>query len=227
MPNVPDQPRANKSLVRRALSRSRRAAGSALRTGVVKVRDRAFDAGGPLVSQFGERVGDLVDAASTRLLESDEAASQLAFFVESIAAEVDREAVLALVLKRNLLLDGTVLGLISPVLSGERELGIDSDKLESAVGTLATLLHELACLRDDAPPPPAGLLAFQHLEALADRAPDLPTDALAPYLKLELADEEIGTFVLTSYSLFLQTFLLRSTVQMAAKLATPLLPETT
>lgn len=227
MPNVPDQPSANKSLVRRALSRSRRAAGSALRTGVVKARERAFDASGPLVAQLGERVGDLVDAASTRMLESDEAASQLAFFVESIATEVEREAVLALVLKRNLLLDGTVLSLIAPVLNGDRELGIDADKLEKAVGTLATLLHELACLRDDAPAPPAGLRPDQHLEALADRAPDLPTDALAPYLRRELADDEIGAFVLTSYSLFLQTFLLRSTVQMAAKLATPLLPETT
>jgi hypothetical protein len=180
-----------------------------------------------LVAQLGERVGDLVDAASTRILESDEAASQLAFFVESIAVEVEREAVLALVLKRNLLLDGTVLGLISPVLSGERELGLDPAKLEKAVSTLATLLHELACLRDDAPQPPADLLPYERLEALAERAPDLPTDALAPYLRLELADEEIGTFVLTSYSLFLQTFLLRSTVQMAAKLATPLLPEAT
>lgn len=224
MPYDPDQRQNQRGLVRRALWRTRRAAGAAVRSGLTRASARAFESGGPLVAQMTGRVGDMVDAASTRLLATDEAASQLAYFVELIAAEVEREEVVSVVLRRNLLLDGTVLGLISPLLSGERAIGVDPARLAQASETLTFLLQELVTLRSGTPGP-TDATTSERLEWLEEHAPDLPTDALAPFLKMERDPEEVAAFVLSSYSLFLQTFLLRSTVRMAAKLAVPLLPE--
>ena len=224
MPYDPDQSQNQRGLVRRALSKTRRAAGSVVRSGLARASTRAFESGAPLVIQMTGRVGDFVDAASTRLLATDEAASQLAYFVESIAAEVEREEVVSIVLRRNLLLDGTVLSMITPLLSGERTIAIEPDRLAQAATTLTTLLQELVCLRDGCEGPGAAATTKERLEWLEHQAPDLPTDALEPYLRLQRDPEEVGAFVLSSYSLFLQTFLLRSTVRMAAKLAVPLLP---
>lgn len=195
----------------------------AVRSGLTLAGRRTLASGAPMVAQLTERIGDVVDAASTRLLASDGAASQLAFFVESIATDVDREAVVALVLRRNLLLDGTMLSIIGPILGGSSELSLDDTKLEAAADTLSLLLQELVCLRDGIEAPDGG----DRVRWLEEHAPDLPTDELAPYLRLERLPEDVASFVLSSYSLFLQTFLLRSTLRMAARLGaiSPFLPE--
>lgn len=175
-------------------------------------------AGTPLALAVGARIGDLVDAASSRLLSDDDAAAELAFAVESIADQVGRDVALGAVLKHNLLLDGTFLGLVSPLLSGQSEIAADPARLRGARATLVTLLEALVRLRDDDDPeqpvPPDDDRIEARFEALRAAAPDLPLDAVAPYLCGHRTDDDTAAFVLGSYSLFLQTFLLRSTVKL-------------
>jgi hypothetical protein len=115
--------------------------------------------------------------------------------------------------------------MITPLLSGERAIAVDPARLADASSTLTILLQELVCLRNGCEGPGGQATTCERLTWLDEVAPDLPTDALAPYLRMERNPEEVGAFILSSYSLFLQTFLLRSTVRMAAKLTAPPLPE--
>lgn len=223
MPNDLHQTKSHRGRVRRALAETRRSAVGAVRAGLRRAGRRTLSEGAPMMAELTSRVGDVIDAASTRLLAADEAASQLAFFVESIASEVDRQSVVGLVLRRNLLLDGTILSMIGPMLGGGSQLTLDDNKLAAAADTLGLLLQELVCLRDGGDVPTDG----DRIGWLSDNAPDLPTDALAPYLRLERPKTEVASFVLSSYSLFLQTFLLRSSLRMAAELGNSSLPDTT
>lgn len=197
----------------------------------LRLASRVAGAGAPLAVGIGARLGDMVDATSTRLLSGDDAAAQLAFAVETIAERVGREEVMALVLRHNLLLDGTFLAMISPVLSGGAEIAADPDRLRQARGTLVTLLESLVAAASGrelptAPPTDDAGIA-ERVDALGHDAPELPLDAVRPYLRGERPPEETAQFVLGSYSLFLQTFLLRSTVKMVPALMRPATPEIT
>ena len=173
-----------------------------------------------MASLVGSRVTDLVDATSSRVLAGDDAAWQLAFLAEAIAATVPREQVVAAVLRRNLLLDGTFLALLRPMLDGGAAPAMDPARLTEARETLVGLLEDLAALRHNpgAARAQAPTTLDQRLDALADIAGDLPTDDLRPFLVGARSDEDVASFILGSYSLFLQTFLLRSTLRMVPNL---------
>ncbi len=198
---------------------------------------RTLHASAPLTVAMAERLGDMVDATSSRVLATDEAAAQLAYFVESIAADVPRERVLAAVLEHNLLLDGTVLKLIRPLLRADSTTPFDADlgahldpaDLDRGRSTLITLLETLVHLRDDAPVErmvDPDLDPVSRLHGLATLAPDLPLDALYPLLSGDRPPQDVARFVMTSYSLFLQTFLLRSTMRLVPQVVNNRLLET-
>ena len=86
------------------------------------------------------RASDAVDDLASRLLAEDEAAAQLAYLVELATAAHGQEAVLAVVLRRNLWLNGTFLKMSEPMLRGREEVVFDAETL--AAGRL-TLLHLL------------------------------------------------------------------------------------
>lgn len=211
MPIIPSSNKSPRGLVRRALDRARVAERSA------DLAQRVFARSAPLATVALDRLGEAVDAMSSRALATDDGASQLAFLVETIAAEHPREEVLAAVLQHNLLLDGTFLSIMRPALAGGDALDLSPATLERARLTVLTLIEALVALREpeadraDASQDPLS----DRLTRLADRADDLPLDALLPILAGERPDDEVAHFIVRSYSLFLQTFLLRSTVRLA------------
>lgn len=194
-------------LLGRAGSRRRRLAG-ALRDRLPVLREPPNASA--LVELVAERAADAIDAMATRLLAEDEAAAQLAFVVEQCAVRSGREEVMAVVLRRNLWLDGTFLRIVEPLLRGEDQPRLDDATLASGRATLLRLLAEVA--------EPGGATPEADDDdawwALFDeRTADLPTDALEPFVRGEVPRDELAAFLVGSYTLFLQTFLLRSTAR--------------
>jgi len=177
------------------------------------VRPLALRLLAPLATRAASRAGAWVDAAASRALAGDEAASQLAYVVEVLASEAGREATIARVLEHNLFLDGTFLAMVRPLLRGETEPTISQADVAKAQRTLATLLESLvgAATPSFTPCVDADDVAARA-RTLAEARPDLPLDALAPFLAGGADDDQVARFVLASYTRFLQTFLARSVV---------------
>lgn len=188
---------------------------------VTALAERTMRSGAPMAALLGDRMVDAVDAAASRLLASDDAAAQLAYVVERLTADVSTDKVVAAVLQHNLLLDGTVLQLIRPLLAGiaapdegTAVPDVSPETLARGRQTLITLLEALQSLRDGDDSATDDLDEAARLMALADKAPDLPLDILAPLLSGARPPDETTQFVLGSYALFLQTFLLRSSLRL-------------
>lgn len=206
--------------LRSTLTRAERAKDTAI--GVVKGAQSAsvtlqqFRDPQQALTELSARAGDLVDVLTSKMLERDEAASELAFVVEEAVRRRGRDAVLRTVLRRNLLLDGTFLRMLEPMLAGGDAPALPRDALDQGRQTLTTLLAE--ALDPNTPAPRANREALSRFAA---SHPDLPMGSLLPALAGELDDEALAGFVFGSYALFLQTFLLRSTVKMMPEMATP------
>ena len=172
---------------------------------------RAGARGEALVALHGP-LRDTVDVVASRLLALDEDASTLALFVESVTAGRDLQNTMGTVLRRNLLLDGTFMAIVEPlVTTGELPDALDEATLDRAAGTLVDLLAELAAV--DAP---EGRDA--RLDAIAD-ASDVPMDTVFAHLRGETPAEDRTRFVALSYVLFLEAWLLRATVDRIGALA--------
>lgn len=198
-----DRARSARERVGRAVDDARNA-----RTALQAMRDPAH-----ALATLGERAGDAIDLLASRMLARDAAAAQLAFLVERAVNERGREAVLRIVLRRNLLLDGTFLQMLEPLLAGGDAPALPRPVLDRGRQTLTTLLVEV--VDPDAAPVEA---TREDLERFANAHPDAPLQDLVPALSGELDDEDLAGFVFGSYALFLQTFLLRSTVRMMPEL---------
>ncbi|MCB9507265.1 MAG: hypothetical protein H6698_08995 [Myxococcales bacterium] len=203
-------------LFRRAAERGIRAAERLGESSLADTVRRATSA--QLAALVSGPLTDLVDAASARLLERDAAAAQLGYLVEAIAARVGRDAALAVVLNQNLLLDGTFLHLVRPALVGGSVGAADPRHVDAGRETLLALLEDLFALyAPTASPPDRSLSAAARVDRLRGVADDLPIDDLAPFLEGTASTEEQLHVILGSYSLFLQTFLVRSVVQLAPR----------
>lgn len=191
---------------RRALSALRGAAG---RTAATLPTAQVLEA-------LAVRASDAVDDLASRLLAEDEAAAQLAYLVELATAAHGHEAVLAVVLRRNLWLDGTFLKMIEPMLRGRETFAFEPETLASGRRTLLQLLVELMDPDATEPAPNDDDACWA---ALVRHEPALPLDRLAPYLHGEVERQALAAFLVGSYTLFLQTFLLRTTVRALPQLA--------
>ena len=113
---VVDRPDSiTRSMLRRATDRSRDVAQGAVRGLVVRSQGAAGALMANVVSQRFEQMADVVAA---RLLQLDDTASRLAVFVEQVSERVGRDAIVPVLLRRNLVLDGTMLSVIEPILQG-------------------------------------------------------------------------------------------------------------
>jgi hypothetical protein len=158
-------------------------------------------------------LGNASDAIATRLLSLDETASLLAIVVERCVSRHGHEAVLRIVLRRNLLLDGSFLGLIDPVLRGGDEIDATPERLLRGRETLTSLLADLASL--DAL---GGVTeARADAESVLDHFVELRGSALESTLLDTAPPSDQVRVLLMSYGLFLESFLLRSAPQMMAE----------
>lgn len=154
----------------------------------------------------GQRAADalhgLADVAATRLLALDDDAARLAMIVERIAAGHDTEDVARLMLRRNLVLDGTFLALLEPLLSGGDLASTPEEVIDRGVDTIALLLAELVALDGFADDRPA-------TEQLAEQLDPHDWDVLGPVLTGQAPLDVRTRFVTLSYALFLESWLLR------------------
>ncbi len=196
-----------RSLLRRAADRSRDVAQDAVRGLVVKSQGATGALMANVVSQRFEQMADVVAA---RLLQLDDTASRLAIFVEQVSERVGRDAILPVILRRNLILDGTMLTMIEPLLQGGGQVRLEPTVRARALRTLTALLSDIATL--DGPPTLheadlPGLLAHPSASVL---------EPLEHVLAGYAPDEETDQFILMSYLLFLQSFMLRTVAGMTA-----------
>lgn len=156
------------------------------------------------------RAREVVDRVADRIAAMDPAAEELAQWTESLVATHGRERVLRAVLLRNMLIDGTFLEFFETLLSGGDPEALPSpEALARArtsclrlVDTLAGIEGEsFASLRASGALPLTG----EHLEGRSD-------------------DAAFHRFCLWSYTLFLQSFLLRSVVETTTELMATLRP---
>lgn len=156
-----------------------------------------------------DRLQTLADVAATRMLALDEAASQLAMVVEDAAQRHPREQLTGILLRRNLLLNGVFLHLLEPMLQGQQALVMDAPTATRARDTLISLLADLAGLDGVGGP------ERDRLDALAAR---FSLDQVLPHLDGQTDDEAFARFCVLSYSLFLQSWMVRAAVQSVAVL---------
>lgn len=166
-----------------------------------------------LLEMVERRLGDLVDATSSRLLALDDEAAQLAFLVEQATEHHGREAVMALVLRHNLLLNGTMLAAIEPLLMGKNTLRTTPEVLDRGRHTLTHLLVDLTLLDEDldadAPPEhPEDRVEWLEEHLFEDRF-----EGIRDHLLGLREPEDTSRFLMGSYMLFLQTFLMRTLVR--------------
>lgn len=161
------------------------------------------DAARALVGQrAAEALHGLADVAASRLLSLDEDAARLAMIVERIAAGHDTEDVARLMLRRNLVLDGTFLAMLEPLFSGGDLTDMPEDVIDRGVDTIALLLAELVALDGFSDDRPAMEQLAEHLD------PD-DWDVLGPVLTGQAPLEDRTRFVTLTYALFLESWLLR------------------
>lgn len=147
----------------------------------------------------------LSDLAATQLLSIDDDAAALALFVEELAKGVERPELLRALLRHNLLLDGTFLRLLGPILTQDESEAPDISGLDDGERTMVVLFNALLDLRDGSTTPPS-----DDVDELIRRAPEL--EPLRSRFDGKGAHEERMRFVVLSYSLFLEAFLLRASV---------------
>ena len=196
-----------RSMLRRATDRSRDVAQSAVRGLVVRSQGAAGALMANVVSQRFEQMADVVAA---RLLQLDDTASRLAVFVEQVSERVGRDAIVPVLLRRNLVLDGTMLSVIEPILQGGGTIQLAPATRAKALATLVALLADIATL--DGPP----ALNDADLHGLLAHPSASVLEPLEHVLAGHAPDEETDQFIMMSYLLFLQSFLLRTVAGMTA-----------
>lgn len=160
---------------------------------------------GALIRQLAGRLGDLADLAASRLLASDDLAAELALLLEELAEDQDRDEVAWMLLRHSPMLDGTLIGLLDPLMrSRGSETAAVLDPALVRRGREA-ILRTIAALHGGFPDAPSGALAERlDAEGLLD-----PFPALRPALLGQLPPDDEARFVLLSYSIFLQSWLMR------------------
>lgn len=173
---------------------------------------------GLLLQRVGDQMEAAADVVASRLLSMDELASRMAFFVEQVSQQVGRQALLPIILRRNLMLDGTFLRLLEPLLAGRNptELTLEPADRARALATLAILLRDIAALADPSIDATDDTTALRQLRESEHEA--VLGDVL-DVLAGERADEESDRFIMFSYLLFLQSHLLRSVAGMTTEIA--------
>lgn len=214
---MPPAPDSRRSRLRRALApvRGLSAAGRAVRAagrvaGTVAGSVARVRRPGDAMLALHEPLRDAVDVVASRLLALDADASILAMYVERVTAGRDVSETMGTVLRRNLLLDGTFMAIVEPlVATGELPDALDAATLGRASDTMTRLLAELAGVDADVDDP---------LAAVAD-ASDVPLDGVLRHLRGESSAEDRTRFVALSYVLFLEAWLLRATVDRIGAIA--------
>lgn len=172
-----------------------------------------------LLRQLSGRLGDLADLAATQLLASDDAAAELAFLMEELTEGREGDDVAWQLLRHSPLLDGTLIGLLDPLMRHRHSAHPpDLDPALVRRGRLA-VGRTLAALHADrtGPGEPEATAEQPDLDSLdeamgLDRFPHL-----AAALRGELNADAEARFVLFSYTLFLQAWLLRHVGHTAAQ----------
>jgi len=194
-------------VLRRATDRSRDLAQDAVRGLVVRSQGAA---GALMANVVSQRFEQLADVAAARLLQLDDTASRLAVFVEQVSERVGRDAIVPVLLRRNLVLDGTMLSVMEPLLQGGGTMQLTPATRAKALATLVALLADIATL--DGPP----ALHDADLHGLLAHPSASVLEPLAYMLAGHAPDEETDQFIMMSYLLFLQSFLLRTVAGMTA-----------
>lgn len=194
-------------LLRRATDRSREVAQDAVRGLVVKSQGAT---GALMANVVSQRVEQMADVVAARLLQLDDTASRLAVFVEQVSERVGRDAILPVILRRNLILDGTMLSIIEPLLQGGGQVRLEPMVRAKALRTLTALLADIATL--DGPP----VLDESDLHGLLAHPSAAVLEPLEHMLAGYAPDEETDQFIMMSYLLFLQSFMLRTVAGMTA-----------
>ncbi len=173
---------------------------------------------GLLLQRVGDQMEAAADVVASRLLAMDELASRMAFFVEQVSMEAGRQALLPIILRRNLMLDGTFLRLLEPLLAGRNptELSLEPADRSRALSTLAVLLRDIAALTDPSIDTSDDSIALQQLRTCAQAA---VLGEVLDVLAGERGDEESDRFIMFSYLVFLQSHLLRSVAGMTTDIA--------
>lgn len=218
---TPPEPR---DLASRLLRRARRLAESArgATATLVPVARAGVDG---LAAIPARRAADLVrstlsqagDVVASRLLALDETAALLAIVVERVVERHGHDAVLRVVLRRNLLLDGSLLALIEPVLRNDGAIDLAPERLARGRETMLHLLADLAALDaivgDTVRPSP--------LDAVLDHFVELRGSPIESMLDGSASAAEQARVLLMSYGLFLESFLIRRLPQVVADAALP------
>jgi hypothetical protein len=175
-----------------------------------------------VLERLGDRIESVADVVASRLLSMDELASALAFFTEQAAAKAGRDALLPIILRRNLMLDGTFLRLLEPLLTGQstEHFTLSAVDRRRALQTLSWLIHDLATAAGWVDSPATSEVQLNAaLQTLADSEHGVSLGALLAVLEGRAGDEETDRFIVFSYLVFLQSHLLRSVASMTTDLA--------
>lgn len=159
-----------------------------------------------------ETLQGFADVAASRLLTLDDDAAQLAMVVERLTAGRDHDDVARIMLRRNLVLDGTFLALLEPILSGNDLDDTPPEVIDRGVDTIALLLAELI---DDVPGGPTD--PMQRLQEHLDEA---ERSVLLPILDGSAPLPERTRFVTLTYAIFLESWLLRFSARTVGELLT-------
>ena len=178
-----------------------------------------------LLQVLGERLVDITDFLASRLLALDDRASELAAFVEGYHQAHGRLATLKVLVHHNLLLDGTLLSLIEPLLSraaSPTTAPADAPELppqavDRGRQTLATLLCEL--IRLDEPSLPSLETQEARLSALRESPFPQQCPQLWRWFSTPSEASEDRDFLLGAYLIFIQAFAMRASVRSLAELA--------
>jgi hypothetical protein len=157
-----------------------------------------------------ERLGNGLHEIAGRIASVDPAAEELARWTEQLVAVHGRERVMRVVLLRNMLVDGSFVEILEGLLGSDDPLAVpSSEALDRARASVRRLLETLAEL-DGA--------------TLQDRFDDGSLARTQPHLDGTSDDAAFHRFCIWSYTLFLQSFLLRSVVETTGQLVSGLLP---
>jgi hypothetical protein len=215
------------SLRQRLKARIKKTSGQLIRGGartvaaqpLVRAVGRVSERSAAMVLQrMSDQMEAVADMVASRLLSMDELASRMAFFVEQVSADVGRQALLPVILRRNLMLDGTFLRLLEPLLSGKNpsELTLESADRRRALRTLSLLLLDIGALADPSLNSASEDTAVMQLRQSTHEA--VLGDVL-DVLDGTHSDADTDRFIMFSYLIFLQSHLLRSVAGMTTEIA--------
>ena len=172
-----------------------------------------------LMLKLEQPLQQMADSIAGQLLSLDEAAAQLALFIERAVDRFGQDAIISVVLRRNLMLDGTILAFIDPILKGQPPSGVRPEVLQKGRATLLSLLVEVTALDPEVEAPIGDLSPEEALAWLDEHGLEATFFALHEGLRGEGTPEEIAHFLTNSYMLFLQSFLMRAVVRIMGDLA--------